>query len=142
MAPTDRPLSRTTSATVDPRYPFWLNTETAASTIRRRISCSCAAETRGIRGRLQGERVLCSPYRTLDECASNSELTKRMLILYRRGTRNAKAEGADVQPMGSVRLPLPPSDSSHRRRHRTRVTDAGVAGIQRPQLRRLARQRI
>src|SRR6476469_11195690 len=112
MAPTDRPLSRTTSATVDPRYPFWLNTETAASTIRRRISCSCAAETRGMGGRLQGERVLCSPYRTLHDCASDSGLTKRMVILYRRRTRNAGAEGTDVQPMGSVRLPLPPTDRS------------------------------
>src|SRR2546425_3403573 len=123
MAPTDRPLSRTTSATVDPRYPFWLNTATAASTIRRRISCSCAAETRGMCGTLQGERVLCSPYRTNDESASETGLTKRMVILYRRTARIATAEGADVQPMGSVRLPLPPSDLSHRRRDRTRVTD-------------------
>ena len=69
-------------------------------------------------------------------------LTKRMVILYLPRVRPCPERNSDVQPLGSVRLPLPSSRRPPRRHHRDRQLRARDADLIGPVGRRLARRRI
>ena len=93
----------------------------AASRIRSRTSCSWAALTRGTstpKTNVSSSQSICSLVR-----AQPSSLDKgndHSLCLRRLSTRPAR--NSDVQPLGSVRLPLPPSRRPDRHRHRLAST--------------------